>query len=43
MKKKSTKLKPMECKNIFANDISYKWLVSKIHKEHIKLNTPQNK
>ena len=34
-----TKGQLMEWKKIFANDISDKWLASKIHKEFIQLNT----
>ena len=33
-----TKRQPTEWEKIFANDISYKGLVSKIYKELIKLN-----
>ena len=40
-KNPSTKQKktPTEWENIFANDTSDKGLISKIYKEHIKLNT----
>ena len=38
-----TKRQPMECENIFANDISDKGLVSKIYKIFTKVNTPRNK
>ena len=38
-----TKRQPVEREKIFANDISDKGLVSKIHKELIKLNTQKNK
>ena len=34
-----TKRQPKEWEKIFAKDISDKWLVSKIYKELIKLNT----
>ena len=34
-----TKRQPTEWERIFANDISYKGLVSKIYKELIRLNT----
>ena len=34
-----TKRQSMEWEKIFANDVSDKGLVSKIHKEFIKLNT----
>ena len=34
-----TKRQPTEWKQIFANDLSDKGLVSKIYKERIKLNT----
>ena len=34
-----TKRQPMEWEKIFANDISDKGLVSKIHKDLIKFNT----
>jgi len=33
----------MEQEKIFANGIADKWLVSKMYKEFIKLNTPKNK
>ena len=36
-----TKRQPMEWEKIFANDISDKGLVSKIHKELIKLNSKE--
>ena len=39
----NTKRQPMEWEKIFAKDISVKELVSKIHKEFLKLNTPKNK
>ena len=35
----NTKRRPTESKKIFANDITEKWLVSKIYKELLKLNT----
>ena len=35
----NTKRRPIESKKIFANDITEKWLVSKIYKELLKLNT----
>ena len=38
-----TKRQPTERENVFANDIPDKGLVSKIYKEHIKLNTQKNK
>ena len=34
-----TKRQPTEWEKIFANDISDKGLVSKIYKEHLKINT----
>ena len=34
-----TKRQPTEWEKIFTNDISDKWLVPKIYKELIKLNT----
>ena len=34
-----TKRQPTEWEKIYANDLSDKWLVSKIYKELIKLNT----
>ena len=37
-----TKRQPTEWEKIFANDILYKGLVSKIYEEIIKLNTPKN-
>ena len=36
---KKTKRQPTEWKNIFANDATDKRLVSKVYKEHLKLNT----
>ena len=33
------KMEPTERKNIFANDTSDKWLISKIYKRLIQLNT----
>ena len=33
-----TKRHPVEWEKIFANDISDKWLISKVYKEFIKLN-----
>jgi len=36
-----TKRQPSDWEKLFANDISDKELVSKIHKELIKLNTPK--
>ena len=38
-----TKRQPMEWEKVFANDISYKGLVSKIYKEFTKLNIQKNK
>ena len=37
-----TKRQPTEKGKIFANDFTDKGLVSKIHKELIKLNTPKS-
>ena len=34
-----TKRQPTEWEKIFANDVSDKGLVSKIYKEHLKINT----
>ena len=36
-----TKRQPTEWEKIFANILSDKWLVSKIYKELMKLNTPK--
>ena len=36
-----TKRQPIEREKIFANDIADKWVVSKIYKELIKLNTQE--
>ena len=33
------KRQPVEWENISANDITNKWLISKMHKEHLQLNT----
>jgi len=38
-----TKRQPIEWEKIFANDIFDKGLVSKIYRELIQFNTPQNK
>ena len=37
------KRQPMKWKKIFANHISIKGLISKIYKEHIKINTKKKK